>query len=331
MNRWLILFLNFLFSAKVASTQLDPFIWTAEKEGKTSYILGTAHTGISLKEIPCSDAVSKKIQNSDLLLLETKTKNDFEKLSEEEKQKLFIGSVKEQEEIMSKLSQKTQDTIKERKIIMTHIIKDMFSHHYESAGNEAWAELSLESQNFLTNHGADKEESYANLIYFINCIAYYKAYYSLPSLDKQVKQMALSHFVKIESMDHNKKINEDFSSKTSSNKPRMLVSRSDVEGAIKEIESLTGLYQQIFLNTARLYQLYDANAFLFNHNLDETILLKNRNELWLKNFLKTHEKYENIFITASLKHFIGEHNMLDMLKGEGFSVERMTCSNTEPF
>ena len=331
MNRWIILFLNFLFSANAATTQLNPFVWTAEKEGKTSYILGTVHVGVPLSEIPCSNAISKKIQNSDLLLLETKAETDFEKLSEEEKYKLFIGSAKEQKEIMSQLSQESQEIITERKTALIHILKDLFSHHYESEGNEGWAELSLESQSFFINHGANKTENYADLMYFINSIAYYKAFLSLPSLDKQIKQIALSHSINTKSMDQNKKINEDFNSKISSNKPLLFIRKSDIEGAIKEIDSLTDLYQKIFLNTARLYQFYDINLFLSSQGLDETILLKNRNELWLKKFLEINEQYENIFITAGLTHFIGKHNMLDMLKKEGFSVERLTCLNNELF
>ena len=74
--------------------------------------------------------------------------------------------------------------------------------------------------------------------------------------------------------------------------------------------------------------MYDTNAFQATNNLDENILLKNRNELWLKKFLSAHEEYESIFIAAGLTYFTENHNMLDMLEEEGFSIERMTCSNT---
>ena len=47
-----------------------PYFWKAEKEGKTSYLLGTMHYGISLEELPCSDTILKELKESDLVLTE---------------------------------------------------------------------------------------------------------------------------------------------------------------------------------------------------------------------------------------------------------------------
>ena len=331
MNNYLVIILIFSFSAQAIEheTTQSPFVWIVEKNGKTSSILGTIHAGVTLEEIPCSDEVLKKIQNSDLLFAETTAGHDFYRLSKEERSKLFIGSVKEKEEIMSQLSLSTQETIRERKSALFKILQDMFTYRYESLNNEGFTELSLTSQDFLINHGADREASYADFIYYLNTIAYYKAYYSLPSLDDQVKQIALSHSIKIKPLDNNSRLNKDFYLKPSPNKPVQFIDRNDIEKIIKEIDSMIQLYQQIFLDTAQVYRSYDINFFnqvIKEEVSDEQILLKNRNELWLKKFLEEHEEYENIFIAAGLKHFIGSHNLLDMLEDKGFSVERMTCS-----
>lgn len=47
-----------------------PFFWKAEKEGKTSYFLGTYHWGISLDELLCSEVILSKLKSSDLVLTE---------------------------------------------------------------------------------------------------------------------------------------------------------------------------------------------------------------------------------------------------------------------
>ena len=100
-----LLFYFFFLTVKPAeSVSQSPFVWIVEKGGKSSYFLGTIHVNVSLEDISCSDQILNQIQNSDLLFLEAKANSDFERLSKEEKQKLFIGSREEREEIMSRLS-----------------------------------------------------------------------------------------------------------------------------------------------------------------------------------------------------------------------------------
>ena len=329
MKPYFILFLALSISAIAKSNPDSPFAWTVEKDGKTSYILGTVHAGVPLEDIPCADTLSEKIQNSDLLFVENATiKGDFERLSEEEQQKLFTGSAKEQVEIMSRLSIETQEEIRERKAAFINILKDMFTYSYIDVSGESYTELSSENQDFLINHGLDTEDSYAELIYRLNAIAYYRAYHSLPSLDKQVKQMALSHSVEIKPLDNNKRLNKDFYNKASSNKPIQFVGLNDVEETINSLDNITELYQQILLNPAKIYQFYDDMLFQTpNKGLDHQILLKNRNKLWLEKFLTAREEYESIFLAGGLKHFIGDDSLLNMLEQEGFSIQRITCPN----
>ena len=325
-----ILILLFSFSAKAESQA--PFAWTVEKDGKSSTILGTIHVGLPLNEILCSNKISQKIKNSQLLFIEEETQSDIDNLSEEEQKKLFIGSDKEKTEIMSRLSLKSQDIIRERKGALTNILKELFSHRYESASQTNFNNFSQSNQTFLINQGAHTTESYASLFYFINTIAYYRAYYSLPSLDKQVKQIALSHSVEIKSLDDNNRLNQDFKLLSYFNKPIIFVGYKDVKDLIKNIDNLTKLFQKILLNKVPLYKMYDIDFFNSAtakeiEGLDTQALLKNRNQLWLEKFLTAHKKHGNIFLSAGLTHFIGEYALLDSLKKEGFSVERITCSS----
>ena len=55
-------------------------------------------------------------------------------------------------------------------------------------------------------------------------------------------------------------------------------------------------------------------------------LLKNRNQKWMKKFTSDYKNYEQIFIAAGALHFTGPFNLLDMLKEEGFDVQKVTCS-----
>ena len=61
---------------------------------------------------------------------------------------------------------------------------------------------------------------------------------------------------------------------------------------------------------------------------DETsvVLLKNRNEKWMDEFQPIHRSYKQVFTAAGNAHFTWSFNMLDMLKAEGFSIQRMQSS-----
>ena len=53
-------------------------------------------------------------------------------------------------------------------------------------------------------------------------------------------------------------------------------------------------------------------------------LLKKRNEIWLERIISAHQQEANkeMFIAAGLAHFTEDHNLLDMLKIEGFRIKR---------
>ena len=326
---FLVFSFSFFCSAQaVESKTSSPFVWLVKKGGKTSYFLGTVHVGVSLEEIPCSNTILKKIQNSDLLFAE-KANIELESLSREEQSKLFIGSREEKEEIMSRLSKESQEMVKKRKQSRANLFIDSLPHQAQSLGNEDFENLSPERQSFLIEHGADIDGNYVDFYHFIILFAYYKAFYSFPHhLDKEIKQIAISRSIEIKALDDDKKINEDFRSKTSSNKPLFLVDRNIIEEAIRKIDYRIERYRQKVLKKSQMYKSYDANHFkVVGESLDKEIWLKNRNELWLQKFKEAQKEYENIFLMAGLGHFVGAYNILDMLVEKGFSIESMTCSN----
>ena len=54
----------------------------------------------------------------------------------------------------------------------------------------------------------------------------------------------------------------------------------------------------------------------------DKILLEERNKTWFKKLMSAHQAHEEMFVAAGLGHFTYNHNILDMLKSEGFTVKR---------
>ena len=326
---FLVFFFSFALVKTGESAGKSPFLWIAEKEGKLSYLLGTIHIAVSLDEMPCSDQVVYQIENSDLLFLEIQAQ-DVEKLSEEEEQKIYIGSREEQEKILSKLSLKTQEMIRERKIAFDHFLRTYLPFRLQSQVKEgAFSELSLESQKILIKYGADPKGDYADFFQFIRTFCYYKAYFSLPSMDKLIKKLALSHSVEIKALDNSKKINKDVHSQGPSDKPFRIVHAMEVEAIIENMDNLVNHVREKLFRGASHYKTYDLNTveqtIIKSHKTNEDIFFKKRNELWLEKFLSAHREYERIFLAVGLAHLVGNYNLLDMLEENGFSIERMVC------
>ena len=328
-----LLFLFFFLVKPVEGGEQSPFVWIVEKEGKVSYILGTIHVGVSLEEMPCSSKILSQIQNSDLLFLEYTFVDNTERLSKEEVRTIFIGSKEEQEEILSRMSPEFQENIRERKIALDNVLRSRYRFHVQSDVTEgAFSELSSESQEFLIKYGVDPEGSHADFFHFIRFIVYNEAYSSFSSLDDQIEEIAFSQSVTIKTLDDNKQVNEDIHSQAPSGKPLELVDYTTIEQLIERIAISVYLRGRRMLRFVQVYKSYDIDRFkdAFREESDESaieeVLLRNRNELWLQKFMKAQAEYENIFLAAGVRHFIGSYNLLDMLEDNGFSIERMTCS-----
>ena len=70
----------------------------------------------------------------------------------------------------------------------------------------------------------------------------------------------------------------------------------------------------------------EDNVKKHTDSFNETVL-KIRNETWLEKLVSTHQLEANkeMFVATGLKHFVGYHNILDMLKNEGFTVKRYSA------
>ena len=326
-KNFLFLLTFFLLILGVANSQTkSPFVWLVEKGGKVSYFLGSTHLGVSLEEMPCFDKVLVRIKNSDLLFLEAKNNSDFDRLSEEEQDKLFVGTKREREGILSRLSPETREQIRERRKLLDNFLKDSLPFDIQSSIDNNFEKLSPRSQNFLIEYGADISGDYTDFFHFIRLIVFYKASVLLPSLDKQIVKLALPRSIEIKSLDDSKKINENFRPQPSSDKSIAVVDHTVIDEIVDKIDDLINQQAEQMLKEAQTYKMYDEDLFRrMEWSFSEKTFFKNRNQLWLKKFVKVHGKYDSIFLVAGIGHLLGPHNILDMLKEEGFSVERMTC------
>lgn len=323
----------FLLIPSAESLHPSPFVWLVEKEGRTAHFLGTIHSGVSLEEMPCKNQILNQIQQSDLLFVEV-IAGINKRLNREEQKKFYIGSKEEREESLSKLSPSAQEVAIERRKLIHDVLKSLFPFSAQSEVEEgAFAELSQEIQEVLLSYGVNPQGNHADFLHFIRFVSFCEASFSLPSIDTEILEMALSHSIEVQALDDNKQIIKDANqAQDSSNKDSVSVTYEHIEELVRNRHHLVQGFRDSLLRGAQIYKSYDnfeLVSLVSSKNLDKAAFLKNRNELWLDKFIKAHREHNNIFLVVGLAHLLGNHNILDMLREKGFSVERMTCSQTD--
>ena len=324
--------LTFFVFASIAGAENvklnSPFAWSVEKDGKTHYILGTLHGGVSLeKDVTCSDKIIEQIEKSDLVFLESSIISVFAQLSEEDRVALFTGSKEEREEVMNRFAPEIQQTIIERKQTAKQMIMKLFPFQAIYEGNESFKDLSENTKEFLISHGADTQGNYGDYFYFIYEILYYKAFFAIDDgIDLQVAKIAQSNEIKIKALDDNSNITHDLRAENSK-KPMAPVSRVDIEVLVEIFNQIFENFKQSLLQKRQPYISGDREVFKSIEIGSKKALLKNRNESWLKKFTEAHAnpKHNSIFLAGGTSHFVGSFNLIDWLKEEGFSINPITC------
>ena len=109
-----------------------------------------------------------------------------------------------------------------------------------------------------------------------------------------------------------------------------VVTALQIETAIdtyyKYIESMKQFMEDE--DNIRIYKQGDSDdqkRLSASENNDEFIL-KQRNQEWFAKFITAQKNYNRIFVAVGVMHLIGENNLLDMFKKEGFIINRMSCS-----
>ena len=210
------------------------------------------------------------------------------------------------------------DKLKTSDLVFLEIVSDdndrnndeYFVNYFSPKGRD-FKKLSRSSQKFLKNKRISPALSYVGLSVALDLTCVEEALGKSAketSMDSQVENLARENSISLKALD-NKKLREPI---------------NDFYG-LDYIEKQIAYYPACPAETEILiedYKLGDVDYYItdsddVNTKFDE-VILKNRNEHWLKEFKKAHHDYDQIFLAAGLFHFIGKFNLIDMLNQEGF-------------
>ena len=347
-----------------------PFFWQIERNGKKSYILGTAHSDIKLEDLPYHEEIKRHLRSADLLLPEL-TREDAKELQD------YIESNDWIDDNLQRVYEQG-NTLTENKTInklMNIIINAMI----ELEINNSFSSLSEQEQNFLLNlynNHPEKEflTDLSSMIppqikeFIISTVPHSRL--SLRPTNDVLDFIVQDYFVQhnghtaITSLDDLR----DFSLMHTAQ--YLSVTMKDVKDFIENYserfsdETIAQQKNHLLREDKRSSELYLAGE---SYNLKDlaikfwdrekgflkTELRKSttedifeqdfRNPLWLPKIIEAFEKHNSIFIVAGLNHFVWQernplnlpefkeyternknlpHNILDMLKNEGFKVTR---------
>lgn len=264
-----------------------PYFWKVQKDGKTSYFLGTYHIANTLENLQCSDKIKSHLENSDLLFVE------------------------------SDIHSAEQQDLNER-------LKEYREKAMLSEGGHEFKSLNEESQIFFRSRSIQEDLSYTgytNVVYNLcrNQVKVRSGAGAI-SLDSQLKAISQANNIPVAYLDEGEdtdKISEvliDILYVSDADSESVNKAVADFEFCIsRSIESFTS-YRKGVLNKNTPW-----------NDEQKKVLLKDRNEKWVIKFKEAHGSgnYNQIFLAGGTAHFISDFNVLDMLEKEGFSISRM--------
>ena len=278
----------------------SPFLWSAEKNGKTSYLFGTIHLPLPLNYISCSDFLLEKIRSSDLILLENL-------YNQNEMDRFFFQAVdtshsSENEHEFKSLTPEIQNFLKEKNISNTNLtyIGYMLLLAY-SMGQETFNSFDPPSIDIM---------------------------------DRQVKRIGQSQNIPLKALDSEANIkrltdeqivNMQHSVHLRANTDT--ITSIDLETAVYEYTGSILTQRRGITYFIKRYRSNDTHFFKNSppKHIDTKFSLEQRNQEWLLKFIEAHPNYESIFIAVGIAHLTEQNNLIDMLTQEGFTVNRVNC------
>ena len=209
---------------------LPSHFYSAEKDGKKHYFLGTLHIGISLDDISCVSQIEQTISNSDLYFSE----KSYYNLSARDQLIFITSSQEDKERILSKLpidlAELLQEYISTQREPIINLMIDIFfkRKRFVIEGEASFENLSLTARNFILSKGGNLNDSLLDNFYTLMVTSYYEAYWSLypEMLDHQVSAIAFSQKdLPMQALDDDD--GPGYSKPLPANKPQKLVSSSD--------------------------------------------------------------------------------------------------------
>ena len=307
-------------SASSASPN-GPWFWTAKKDGKTLNMLGTFHMGVAMEELQCFEQISGSLYNSDLVFTESDLNpySEYQKNMAEESLKALSDS---EGESFQNLSEQSQQFLKEK---------------------VSYFGLDVEKMSYTSMLGILNAVCHSDHIDFIH--EQFPSFNFSSLMDKQVQETAQFRDITQAYLDDMKHLVEI----ARSNAEKHAASTEEVEKYIQNYETecsrekIKEKFEHIIsslkemrnnyksgreISLTAMVEMYkkkgasESEIEIFKNNYNQN-LLKARNEIWLEKLLSAHNSYNNIFVAAGLVHFTDNFNILDKLKEEGFSVQRL--------
>ena len=296
---------------------LESLYYSVQKDGKEHWFLGAVYVGLSVEELDCRAQIEEQVSKSDLVFLESIY---FLPLSWEELGAVYAGSLEEREAVLTRLS------LEERRGIETReALKSVHYPQFEHYGEGSFEDLSPETQEFLLSIGQAPSNDFGSHFLRILISAHYKARVSYPpGLDFQIGRLALSKNLPILGLDSDDQILSDMSAE------KRALERISLEDIEEAVANYNGIVQQNGRGFRQVRGLYREGNFKklskYCADLPEAMVRK-RQENWLEQFKTAHQSPQNesIFTAVGLTHLIGPSNILDMLREEGFFVQRVKC------
>ena len=177
--------------------------------------------------------------------------------------------------------------------------------------NAHFEQLSPASQEFILQKDLPKNLSYFGFTAGLSvvCVKEMVGIDISVAMDKEIQEMAQNQQIPLKALDE-KSLVRDLD----------IYTARDVEWGVEDYPKWCNESMK------EDYSDYKNGYISPDMEADESkSIFKDRNEKWLPKFMSAHSQYDRIFLIAGYGHFIARDNLIDMLRSEGFFVERVSC------
>ena len=275
-----------------------PYFWKVEKDGNTSYLLGTFHSIITIDELLCPQEIQHRLENSDLLLVESNYLS--------EKHQDFMAVIRQMKVStdggeFQKLRKESQEFFRSR-----GVSEKMNFYGYSVAFRQ------------LCRHGVEQTRGLI-LDDRITNIAYSNGI-SVSELERntQYSRAIKEREKKRNTYDKLPEFKLELARKILNEKVRQFSNECPPELLIKNIEdykSGKGIED---------FKKYMSHLTPKERAADIAIM-KERNLQWLERFEEAYQSHEGVFLVGGLSHFVDSFNFTNLLRDRGYVVEPVIC------
>ncbi len=288
------------FAVVSCSTIKKPFYWKIEKDGKTSYVLGTMHSGIDIRDMP--EELHKDLEQSRAVLKEITLE------SEKNNPYSYDFRAKTLKDYFKQHEQKITENIEKNITVKHHFTPEQWSK-IENRIVKLGVEPSIIPYFTLPVISVFLRDR--NRVY----VTYsQQAVLNVKSLDLEIEFKALKAKKPIYRLDSLERM-----------KPSCW-DRKKVSSIIFYLDNDTYDWINEFVVLVDDYKTGDEELILkgekgYDKELDKC-LLDERNAHWAPVIEKHHQKDSPLFIAAGVRHFTGEGNVLQLLEKMGYKIQR---------